>query len=160
LYDMESNKRTGFSLIELLVVIALLGIVLAIAVPAMGNYLANCRLESACLQLQQEIRSAGQDALVNESVNYRVNFYRASEKYRVVDQLRPAAYHEVVMPGGVDLVLTNFQYDVLRFSARGAPTAGGHISLNSRQSGKYMYVIVAPVTGRTRISDAPPTGRD
>ena len=157
---MESVKRTGFSLVELLMVIALLALVLAIAVPAMGNYLADCRLESVCLQLRQDIQSTRQDALVNESANYRIKFYRASDKYRVVDLAKPAEYREVALHGGVDLAMTNFANDEIRFSARGAPTAGGHISLNSLQSGKFMYVIVAPVTGRTRVSDEPPTGRD
>lgn len=158
---MRVCNRNGFSLIELITVLALMAIVLAITMPGLNNYLADCRLEAACLQLQQDIRSVAQDALVKESANYRINLYRSSEKYRVKDLSPPGTYRDVVLPEGVDLVWTNFSNqnfgdDVIIFNARGIPTDGGHISLRSERTGKFKYVIVTPITGRTRVSDESP----
>lgn len=150
--------RWGFSLLEIIVVLALLAVISVVAIPTFGNYLAERELEAACLQLQQDIRLASQQALVGESATYRINLYRNAEKYRVLDMSKPSRYREVAMPPGVDLAWTNFENDVIYFSARGRPTAGGHITLKSGKTGKFLYVIVAPVTGRTRVSEQPPSG--
>ncbi|MCG8403514.1 MAG: prepilin-type N-terminal cleavage/methylation domain-containing protein [Firmicutes bacterium] len=157
----RTSKRDGFSLIELTIVIAVCALFLAMAVPAMHNYLAQCRLEAACLRLQQDIRSTAQDALVKESAYYNVCLYPTLEKYRVTDISKPGTSREVVLPDGVDLVGTTYDdnYNTIYFTATGLPVSGGHISLKSESTGKFMYVIITPVTGRTRVGDEPPDWR-
>lgn len=150
----------GFTLIELLVVLFILSIILSITIPAFNNVLAGYQLDAACRQLQQDIRSTGQEALSEESTTYQINLYVGDDKYRVVDLLKPRNYREVVMPAGVDIVYTNFQDDIIKFTLKGMPTRGGHITLRSDRTGKYRYVIVAPVTGRTRVSDDPPVNNE
>lgn len=153
-------KRDGFSLIEWTIVIAVYALFLVLAVPAIHNYLANYRLEAACLQLQQDIRSTAQDALVKESAYYNICLNPSLEKYRVTDMSKTGTSREVVLPGGVDLVGTTYDnYNTIYFSATGLPTSGGHISLKSEPTGKFMYVIITPVTGRTRVADEPPGWR-
>lgn len=152
--------RNGLTLIELIVVMAILAIIFTITMPALNNYLANCRLEAACLELQQNIRSTAQDALVEESIYYRINLYRNTEKYRVINMLNRDGFKEVTLPKDIDLVGTNFYQDVILFSARGMPTTGGTVTLKSNSTGRNMYVIVAPVTGRTRVSSDPPIGSE
>ncbi|MBF7082132.1 prepilin-type N-terminal cleavage/methylation domain-containing protein [Desulfallas sp. Bu1-1] len=153
-------NRKGFTLIELIVVLLILTIAMSIAIPSFNNFLADYQLDAACRQLQQEIRSTGQDALADESSTYQINLYVRDDKYRMIDLSKPGVYREVVMPGGVDIVYTNFENDIIKFTPKGMPTSGGHISLRSRKTGKYQYVIVAVVTGRTRISDYPPEGNE
>lgn len=58
------------------------------------------------------------------------------------------------MPEGVKLYTTNFPSNELRFSPQGTPLCGGTVTLRTQT--KLKYVIVAPVTGRVRLSDTPP----
>lgn len=161
-------RNQGFSLIELTMIIMIIGIIIAIAVPTMENYLANYQLHSTCLQLQQHIRSVAQEALVKDCDNYYILLYLEQDKYKIVAPLDNKNSTMITLPDGVDLAFSNFRYassntdnnNRIIFSGKGRPVVGGIIRLESKKTGKIQYVIVATITGRTRISDKPPLNNE
>ncbi len=152
--------RQGFSLIELIIIILVMSIIMAIAFPPMDNCLANYRLHSECLQLQQYIRLVSQEALVKDCDNYYILLYFNQDKYKIVAPLDNGNVMMVLLPDDVDLAFSNFPYNRINFSAKGKPVTGGCIRLESKKTGKMQYVIVAAITGRTRISDKPPMSNE
>jgi len=160
-------RNQGFSLIELIIIILIMSIIIAIAVPSMSHCLANYQLNVECMQLQQYIRSVAQEALVKDCDNYYILLYPEKEKYRIAAPLGNGSSIMITLPDGVDLAFTNFkdnspdlQYNIIKFSGKGRPVVGGYIRLQSKKTGKMKYVIVAPITGRTRISDKPPLSNE
>lgn len=153
------SANHGFTIIELSVVLLLMAILTAIVMPNFINSYARKNLDIAAYQLQQEIRTLGQQALQKESANYRIVFNLTNEYYVIYG---PNGTLKVTMPKGIDIVDTNFDdpqhyiYDRIVFSARGIPTNGGHIAIKSTVTGDFKYIIVALITGRTRVSDSPP----
>ncbi|WP_347487638.1 prepilin-type N-terminal cleavage/methylation domain-containing protein [Desulfoscipio sp. XC116] len=158
---MQGNRdivveNQGFSLIELIIIILVMGIIMAIAVPSMNNCLTNYQLHAECMQLQQHIRSVAQEALVKDSDDFYIRLYLADDKYGIVAPTGNGNSVMVQLPVGIDLAFSNFPLDYIRFSGKGKPVVGGSIRLESKRTGRMQYVIVAAVTGRTRVSDKPP----
>ena len=67
---MEDTRRSGFTLLELLVTLALVGLLVGIALPAMGRILDSARLRSATEALSQELRQARNHALSHRQSVY------------------------------------------------------------------------------------------
>lgn len=61
---MDEARQSGFTLVELLVTLSVLAILVALAAPAMGQYLERTRLRLATEQLSQELKRARNHALV------------------------------------------------------------------------------------------------
>lgn len=154
LIRFSCNK--GFTIIELTVVMLIIALFAAMTMPGLSRTYAKQNLQLAALQLQQEIRTLGQESLKREWAGYQITFYATREYYNIKG---PEGTRKVTLPARVELVETNFDVpspDQMNFSARGMPTRGGHIALRNTVSGEFKYVIVAAITGRTRISDTPP----
>lgn len=157
LKKLFSNR--GFALIELSVVMLIMALIAAAAVPNLNKSHAGYNLHVAALRLQQEIRTLGQESLKRETAGYRITFNINRDYYVIYG---PDGAGKVTVPPGIDIVGTNFDdatnyiFDRINFSARGKPTRGGHVTLKSTLTGDFKYVIVAAVTGRTRVSDNPP----
>jgi len=67
---MEDAGHTGFTLLELLVTLALVGLLLGLAVPAMGRFLDTARLSSATEAISQELQQARNHALTHQQNVY------------------------------------------------------------------------------------------
>lgn len=63
---MRKSNKKGFTLIELLAVIVILGIIMAIAIPSMTQYIANSRKDTM-LSTAQEFISAARTMLISEN---------------------------------------------------------------------------------------------
>ncbi len=147
----------GFTLIELTVVMLIIALLAAVTIPSLGRTWSNHNLHLAALQLQQEIRTMGQASLIKEESSYKISFSIFGNYYIIYG---PEGTKKISLPAWVELVNTNYENDIMYFSARGMPAKGGHISLRNSLTRDYKYVIVAAITGRTRISDTPPGNND
>jgi prepilin-type N-terminal cleavage/methylation domain-containing protein len=68
---LQRGRERGFTLIELLIVLAILGVALAIAIPALGSYAQESRLNKAAREIKANIQLARLKAVTS---NFRVVF--------------------------------------------------------------------------------------
>jgi prepilin-type N-terminal cleavage/methylation domain-containing protein len=148
------DREKGFALTELIIVAAVLGILCAVAVPAVRSF-GPWPLRTATQALAARMREARQTAIASGDICY-VAFYELSSRYRLD---LPDGQEWVNLPDGVEIGAVNFPlFDgrpTLYFRYTGAPNRGGHVALKDKR-GEWLYLIVTPVTGRVRISDTPP----
>ncbi|MGE5545246.1 MAG: GspH/FimT family pseudopilin [Bacillota bacterium] len=154
-------ETSGYTLVELLSVLVILGLIAMLAWPryqAMADKLA---LHQDAAILARELRLARQSAITYgrecavifevDSTSYLV---RQGENSRTVQMRR-----------GVKTVWTRFPKDpakpydgsrsACRFLPLGVPVQGGTVHLRNQQD-QSLYVVVAPVTSRVRITETDP----
>ncbi|MGQ5711545.1 hypothetical protein, partial [Desulforudis sp. DRI-14] len=125
-------------------------------VPAVLNGLSHYALYSAARQMATDIRGWQQQALAAGDTfsTYSVQFDPANEVYYLMQN--NVSREKQRMPVYLDLDFTNFPSEKLGFNLRGIPVPrGGTVTLREKLTGKKYCVIVAPVTGRVRISPLP-----
>jgi len=151
-----TREEHAFTLAELLCTLALIGILAAVAVPAVQGWGQKHNLEIAARTMATEMRKAQQRA-ITLGCGQIIEFYH-TRRYRVTDGKTEETYI-VELPEGVTRKSVNFPSSdnirFLRFNYNSSPSSGGTVTLGS-SSGDTLYVIVTPVTGRVRISESPP----
>lgn len=151
------KNEIGFTLIELLCVIALLGMIALMATPVVANMSRSRNLEVAAQSMAMDMRKAQQKA-ITAGWSQLIEMRESVNDYRIKDG-KTGARETVKLPEGVRYNSINFPrvdgYHLLSFNRRGAPNSGGTVALTDN-SGKVIYVIVTPATGRVRISEEPP----
>lgn len=156
----------GYSLIEITIVMAIIGTFAGVYFGMLGQ--DRLKLNTVATMIAQDIRLA-QQLNMNQDGLYTIRFDCLNEKYFITRYTK--VYKKVELPGNVDLLGTNFDFDnnpsngydnKLCFNTRGEPIRqnsgylyGGHVTLKDK-NGNCLYVIVASKTGRVRISAAPP----
>jgi len=147
-------KQRGVTLIELVVCLGVLGIIASTAIPKLGQSLAKQELERASLQLAADIRwlqqvsiNAGKDtvpSILRFNYNQPCGYYVTTNNQVIKSYTFPAS---VTLPD---------PYSPIGFGLSGAPSGAQTVMLKSTKLNTKKYVILAPVTGRVRISNSLP----
>lgn len=156
---MERKERMsyqkGFSLVELMIVIALMGIMAAIATPALQRYAINRNLKSAARDITSDFLMCKARAIA-ENRKYRIVFNVAGNDYTIEERdtadtawINPRTKAPTSFES--DIIFTNVAFGAgatATFKTRGTVTAG-HVWLkNSRNS---TAKITTNITGRTYV---------
>ena len=155
---MKTLKKNGFSLLELMIVITVMAIVSAFAIPKVGQYLAERRLNGAAQTMMAHLMLARQKA-VSQNNAFKVFFNTNHHGYTILDDDNgdgsittgeavetkdiQTDYYDVTFSASADPV----------FSSRGT-AFGTTVTLTSARTGGSRYVKVAS-TGRVKIDNAP-----
>jgi prepilin-type N-terminal cleavage/methylation domain-containing protein len=137
---MDCQSRAGFSLIELIVVLSLMGILLAIGIPAANKLLLSYQLNGSARRVQTELQNIKMRAAA-ENLGFQFAYGSGSGSYTI--RKDGSAFVSKPLPEGI--VIT--QAGTVSFSPRG--TAGSNrIRLQSRGGGCKQVVVSS--TGRIR----------
>ncbi len=150
--NSSNNRKTnGYTLIELMVVLSVLSILTITSLEGLFRTKANMELNHAAYQLEAILKDCQSKAMYTGS-NYKIDFQIPVNRYRIYKD------YELVNTVQLDSVIlfnTNFDYHKVRFTKNGTPSMGGTVTLKTKY-GKTLYVIMTPVTARTRVSTKPP----
>jgi type II secretory pathway pseudopilin PulG len=154
--NKKSTIATGFTIIEVTIVLLIISIVFIAALPVTGKAASSFNLRHTANQMAADIREVQQRALSESSSLYMINFY--PNKYEIKKSSHPTAaiIDAVHLPQGIRIEHINFSEDQVRFSTEGTPRVGGTVTIRDQKTDKFMFVIIASITGRVRVSDKPP----
>lgn len=148
-------KQQGVTFLELVICLGILSIIGSSSLFSLGQSLRKQELESASLLLAADLRWLQQLSINERSI--------ATAYLLVFKQTRPYGYDitantqtvkTVLFPRSVTL---HVPYPRISFGRSGAPLLGAQtISLESGKLHSWKYVILAPVTGRIRLSETSP----
>ncbi len=149
----NSAKSTcGFTLIELMAVVGIIAVLLTITGRAIFIVKQNCDLNIAANQIEATLKDCQASALYSGNW-YKVYFWPSINRYRVYRGADEVV--KDVQLENINLHYTNFSDNRVEFYHTGVPSMGGTVTLKNK-NGKTLYVIMTPVTARTRISTEPP----
>ena len=146
------NKRNcGSMLIELIIVMAIIALLAAMAIPTMNQAVAENELDGAARVLAADIRGMQQMSINGSDTAYKLRFINDTEPHYNFTA-GPQTIRKVYLPNSVKLM--GYPDDIV-FRLDGMPFMGEQtIELQSKVTGKSMYIKLAPVTGRVRITDS------
>ncbi|GEM_PF-285016 len=147
----------GYSLVELLLVVGISFLVLVVVIPAYKNTNTHRALFMAARQMAQDIRACQQENMCAPGMSVEIVFDVVGDCYYLASGVK--ILRKVVLPAEVDLAAVRFsdRGNALSFNSSGVPRpGGGTLTLKGRNESFFYYVIVAPVTGRVRVSPTPP----
>lgn len=154
---MKHKGQAGYTLVELLLVIFLLAMFSALAYPLLAEAGSGRQLEVTARALAADMRRSRHRAIALGHTQ-RLEFRVHNDDYHLRDAVE-GRLDTIKLPPGITYLAVNFPasggYRLLSFNRNGAPNRGGTVAL-ADGSGRVLYVIVAPATGRVRVDDEPP----
>ena len=153
-YNRFNNTKSnhGFTLIELMVVV---GIVSALVVASWNGLLIakqNYELHLTAHELEATLKNCQAEAFYSGTW-YKMVFWPSINRYRAYRGTEEII--KDVQMDNIKLHHTNFKDHRVEFYPTGVPSMGGTVTLKTKY-GKTLYVIMTPVTARTRVSATPP----
>jgi len=147
--------KKGYTIIELVMVISILGILATVSLPIYRESIAHYRHSMALRMIVYDIRLIQQKS-ISEKKSYKLIFNTNADGANLLHDYW-LVYEENVfesrqLPDGNHVIETDFENDTLTFKPSGEPSQGGHITV-SDALGNKSYIVVAPATGRVKISD-------
>lgn len=139
---------------ELLLTIAIIGIIAGVAVPMLGDAVATLELHIFVNNLAADIRylqQLGVNANGTQAI-YTLYWTGGSSKPQYNLHNREQAVKIVDFPASVAVT---GDPQLIRYAITGSPSSGAQtIEFRSKRTGEYLYLVIAPVTGRVRVCDA------
>jgi type IV fimbrial biogenesis protein FimT len=147
---MKTSGR-GFTLIELIVAMAVLGILAAVAAPAIGEYLATQRLKGAAEELQTDLQFARMESVQR---NTAVTVTMSGTGYRI--RQGGTDIKVVTLPGGTTVsggATMEAVFNQVRATAE--ITNGPDITVANSATARTLRVSLSPMG---RVSICSPSG--
>lgn len=148
--EMARKHTKGFTLTELLAVIAILGILVLISIPAMGEWIRRARVRAATDQLTVDLRAARYIAVTNRSsTNFNISIDPLNS-YNYTDSNGKAI--KIDLPVGVRLVSTTSTTIV--FNQNGGVNGGSEtIVMENQVAGDlvHRYTITVSTIGKISV---------
>lgn len=134
----KHSVNKGFSLVELMVVILIIGIAIALSIPAFGRFLQGWRLSGSIDRLSSTLRTA-RSAAVMKRVNTVFQFDTDTNTYFYFEDLngngsrdnteyRSATYE---LPSGITFQGYTLPSTIVTFGPKGNTAASGTITLQN-----------------------------
>ncbi len=147
----------AYTLVELLCVISLLAMIVLIAMPALQGLEERRNLEIAARNLATDMRKT-QQAAITRGHTFRIEFQSDDKQYRIRNTITEEVTR-IRLPEGIEYCYITIEpiggFRTSGFYYNGVPIHAGTVGF-CNSSGDKLFVILAPVTGRVRISDTPP----
>ncbi len=147
----SAGNDDGFTLLEMLIVIALLGLMIALSAPSIGNSLSGLQLSTGTRRLSAILRNVRSNAIA-EKKNYKVVFNPEEGSYTYQTNSGNKA---VLLPAGIEIAkLVELDEDVsgnaaIYFYPKGNSSGGRIILTNEKE--QVFRIDVEAVSGRVKI---------
>ncbi|MDD3893480.1 MAG: GspH/FimT family protein [Syntrophomonadaceae bacterium] len=138
-----------------MLVLALVAILFSLATPVLDRTEQAWLLKADADQLAATLRGTRQEAIYKSEAQ-SVLFYPDSNCYRVYGKSMQYLNNGIRYTGRTTFTKKIGTAPACTFSAAGAPSSGGTITLSNKYN-KKIYVILNPVAARIRVDDNPPT---
>lgn len=140
--------RRAYSLTELIIVMSIIGIVTAVTIPTMKNYLPNWQLSGSSRLLINKLRQAQEEAVTTQKQHL----------IRFAPTASPVTYQMIKIDGGEQVLETiimpnsitvgldaTIDDNQIIFSADGGPSSNGNITITLGEASKTISVSPAGV---------------
>jgi prepilin-type N-terminal cleavage/methylation domain-containing protein len=150
-YYNSKKSNSGYTIIELIVVTTIIAILTVVSFKGLFTVKQNMDLNRAAHQLEAILKNCQSKAMYTGSY-YKIEFHQSLNRYRI---FKDFVADRTIQLENIIIHNVNFTDNKVGFNKNGSPSMGGTVTLKTK-NGKKLYVIMTPVTARTRISDTPP----
>jgi prepilin-type N-terminal cleavage/methylation domain-containing protein len=150
-YYNSKKSNSGYTIIELIVVTAIIAILTVVSFKGLFTVKQNMDLNRAAHQLEAILKNCQSKAMYTGSY-YKIEFHQSLNRYRI---FKDFVADRTIQLENIIIHNVNFTDNKVGFNKNGSPSMGGTVTLKTK-NGKKLYVIMTPVTARTRISSSPP----